>query len=468
MTSGTKDASIVNLYAKFTRVYIGGVLQSTTSQGTSNIGLTYVKTWNGADYPSAPVADVFGRYFYLLDNIVDANAPRGYPKRRYVEKWLARRQPKRQTTVPHSYSMSLTISNDSPLVWTYGTFAGYYEVRATTFDTVLPGQGVGTDAWTNNNTIALQGKLRAKIAGSDFDCGVFLGEGRQTLNLLADNAKRLTRALSLFRKGDVYNAARSLGASEARARKFQPRTTVEVRDFVRYPGQWWLELQYGWKPLVDDMFGGAQSLAHQLTLPYQQRYRVRSRIKMNPPSLSNDIVRGGDYTWTGYTYGQLIGLVKEINVPALNGLADPSSVLWELTPWSFVADWVIPIGAYLEARGLAQAISGNFVTTLMRRQTFNCYAVRIAGGNPLYTVVTQPFYRRFNVSVTRSVDPSLFTPRPNIKPFGKVASWMHCANALALLVTGFSGGRVVAQAPTRAMRQFKVNLNWDRHVSLYD
>jgi len=31
------------------------------------------------------------------------------------------------------------------------------------------------------------------------------------------------------------------------------------------------------------------------------------------------------------------------------GLINPAEVAWELTPWSFVVDWFIPVGNFLEA-----------------------------------------------------------------------------------------------------------------------
>jgi hypothetical protein len=39
-----------------------------------------------------------------------------------------------------------------------------------------------------------------------------------------------------------------------------------------------------------------------------------------------------------------------------------------------------------------------------------------------------------NIVVTRTVSTSLDVPLPSWKPLSQVASWKHCANAVALLV----------------------------------
>jgi len=124
-----------------------------------------------------------------------------------------------------------------------------------------------------------------------------------------------------------------------------------------------------------------------------------------------------------------------VNVAQLSGLTDPASVLWELTPYSFVADWFIPIGNYLAARSLASALTGTFVTTKTRR-VFCAYEGLANTDNGIVRTVytTPPKGNCALINVTRTVSTSLNVPVPSFKTLDKVASWKHCANAVALLV----------------------------------
>jgi hypothetical protein len=48
---------------------------------------------------------------------------------------------------------------------------------------------------------------------------------------------------------------------------------------------------------------------------------------------------------------KLFGKVDDANLVLLNslGLLNPLQVAWELVPFSFVVDWILPIGSFLEA-----------------------------------------------------------------------------------------------------------------------
>jgi hypothetical protein len=45
------------------------------------------------------------------------------------------------------------------------------------------------------------------------------------------------------------------------------------------------------------------------------------------------------------------------------GLGNPASILWERIPWSFVLDWFIPIGTYLELIGQVPFMKGRWCRT---------------------------------------------------------------------------------------------------------
>lgn len=429
----------------------------------------YTKNWSGTNYPSTPPLGIFQAVWYKVDRAIDSQVPGSPPTVgwTYLRKWEERKKKRRSLLVDHPYHMDLEFWTDTTQgkVAVYNQYPPYnlqgYEEW---YFRTLYNAGYNSRfplLWGANDTIALQGKLREKIVGSDFDMGVFLGEGRQTLMLLAQTATRLLSAMRSLRGCDPGGVAKALGLSPARVRDIMRKNPggkrLSPKEASVAASSAWLELQYGWIPLVSDAFGAAQALAQQLNEPAVQTYRVRKRNQTKTCPVASPNIKS--YEYLAQVKGQLIARLTEKNVIGLNGLADPSSVLWELLPWSFVADWFIPIGSYLEARGLAQSLSGVFVTTITQRETFST-----TSGLPLSAIRKRERdfnYRHMRVIVDRTVSSSLATPFPTFKPLDKVASWKRAANAVALLTVGFAGGRTaVSPAWFRPERKFRTNMAW--------
>lgn len=282
--------------------------------------------------------------------------------------------------------------------------------------------------WTANDDINLINKLAEKIKGSDFNAAVMLGEANQTLRMIGDRALSLAQAIRYVRKGRMSDAARVLTAN----RRFPPGGKQWNPGVIRGDtASLWLELQYGWMPLLKDIKSGAELVAHQVSVPFKQRYVVRKKINT---LLQNDAV----VTWrsrSSFTQCQLIAIVSEAPTALeFSGLLDPELVAWELTPFSFVADWFIPFGDYLAARAAAGRMSGTFIKTRMsnRMQDGAMAVVGLPGAS-----FSDYFYSEH--SMTRTVTNSLSVPLPVFKGLGQAASWQHCANALALATVAFRG-----------------------------
>lgn len=112
------------------------------------------------------------------------------------------------------------------------------------------------------------------------------------------------------------------------------------------------------------------------------------------------------------------------------GALDPASILWERLPWSFVVDWWLPIGNYLEARAVANSLKGVFVTS--RKWVYKWGKPVAIGG----WYIRAPNYYREEGSFTRTVDSELVALKPTMKSFGEGLSWAHAQNAVALVIAG--------------------------------
>jgi hypothetical protein len=372
------------------------------------VGYRSHKDWAGDDYPKTVWPPTS---YYFLEN--------PYNKGHFIKRKSRIVPPKRARIVDHPYSVSWDTTTDSVSTILHTSGSSFSCTYANAFGGVI-----FNDFWTSNDDLKVLDQLRTKIEGSSFNLGVFLAEGHQSLEMIRNCATGLSRAITRTKKGDYAGAVKAL-RTQPRAKGFKaPKSELSNR---------WLELQYGWLPLLQDVEAGAEALAKVFNFPMQDTYTAFRKVRgtcvsQYPYSVFDPKVSYAD------TSMSVKAKVTEVNVPQLLGLTDPLSVIWEKTPYSFVADWFIPIGSYLSARGLAQALTGTFVTSKRRK----CVAARpiFITGSP-FSWVTDPNYRQTQGYLVRSVSSELRPPLPSMKTLGQAASWRHCANAVALLSQAF-------------------------------
>ncbi len=418
MTIGSKSRDDRGLV--YTYVYRPASTPQYQNEAYWPAGTLWTKTWNGTDYPSQkPTYEKFSWYVPRLKKTFHCRFRKDKPTRSKID--------------DHPYSCHIRQDTTNHTVYNrfeYGVLESITS-SVSSNDFGAPAFGVSNE-WNSNDDIALIGKLREKIAGSDFNMGVFLREGGESLKLITDSATRIFKALRYVKHGDVVSAAKQLFIKDPQ--RFSTVSRALHKGSKDLSGAW-LELQYGWYPLIKDVQGAAEFLAKTLEYPMIQTYRVRSTKKQK-------IVFFDEINWLSQsgsciTQAQLIARLTEVDVYKLSGLTDPASVIWEAMPWSFVADWFIPIGNYLAARGLVNALTGTFVTSKTRRCSWN-HSGRKANNSGLFGVTGNylsggPILQGFEINSDRTVTSSLTVPLPQFKTLDKVASWQHCANAVALL-----------------------------------
>lgn len=192
---------------------------------------------------------------------------------------------------------------------------------------------------------------RAKIANMRISVGVALGEAKTTIAMIAQSMDRLVRAYrALFRSKNPHEAYRILYGKHRRYRHSHTKTAANL----------WLEWFYGWYPLLMDIWGGVETLRNGFRTK-EQIFSVTSmrsqefsgeKLTLSPVAArsntrsesNNDVVRASSKV---KLWGRV--LFSEFHVAASLGVNNPASVAWELVPYSFVIDWLIPIGEWLEA-----------------------------------------------------------------------------------------------------------------------
>lgn len=411
------------------------------------LGLYSNRVWSGADYPAVRP---------YTKNIYDKRTGRFLWTRTY---WP--RAPKRARIVEHAYTTNGSeVSSYTRLQTKYTATSGNPWVPSSTSMSL----GVRCEpdtVWTSNDEIALLGKLREAVAGSNFNLGTTLGEGREALTMIGDNAKAIAKSLLLAKRGKFKEAVKSLNQYKARYNERWQRNMVMKYDNhgrplgLGYQGQVrmrvpvgtsyagtaanaHLELTYGILPLLQDVKQGAEFLAHNLNTPASFSVKVRRQLggKAGRPYADTSNAEFY-YDGTSFMSKQIKAILSEdvTRIAQLSGVMDPASVAWELLPWSFVADWFIPIGDYLAARGLASALrSQKFVISFLRR------AYHKGPAKPKQYYAIHPSdnaqsYRRYSWRLDRTIVTNLEVPLPSVKPLSSIASWKHAANAVALVTS---------------------------------
>lgn len=275
-----------------------------------------------------------------------------------------------------------------------------------------------SDPWTSNHWNALVSELYADVKGGDFNASVASAQLGQTLGGMANAATRIYRAYRSALKGHLRDAAVALTG----ANKNHLSNNAATKEMASN----WLQLQYGWLPLLGDVHSGTELLANYLHLPITRVVRARKQVSTSS-SFSHDY-----WHWGGCKLRhrcQIIAILTEdVTGYQTLGLTDPFSVAWELVPYSFVLDWFLPIGPWLEAATAARTLKGTFVVT----HTKLVEGQGIYSGS-IYTIVGGDAYLYRSINVQRTIDSTLSTRIPAFKPLANVASLYHCLNALALL-----------------------------------
>lgn len=405
--------------------------------GSVVAGRRYDKTWSGGDRPKQK-----REYEYLYLTIPERYIVKKRWNKRLkvwekvrklvpakVIKRKFRKSPletiRRLPDQPHPYTATISEYVTRPVYavtrYEYGSLS--------TLSYIDAGASSGfsnTMDWTSNDDLKLIGKLRERIAGSDFNLAVTLGEGREALEMIANSAIRIRKAITAVRRFDLPGALKHLAQT-------RPPQKWMKRDSKNAVSNNWLELQYGWLPLLSDAENAAQFLAKSLSEPYVQRYRARRqlahRLVKSAPSYTYDMSQ-----CYYLTRGQIVAYVEEVDVPQLLGLLDPLTLGWELLPYSFVIDWFLPIGDYLSARGLASSVKATYVTSKATRIQGVYKPTPVKNAVVSESIKPDGYVRYRQTSMTRTVSTSLNIPVPSVKGFGEAMSWKRCANAVALLL----------------------------------
>jgi hypothetical protein len=337
----------------------------------------------------------------------------------------------------HSYTIPTGSITTQPGNSGYSNLQKVYSESQPGYNSVID---PGAD-WTSK----LQGDASRKVLNNmkdqSFNAAQALAERKQTADLFAKTATRVAKAITSLRKGDMLGAARGLGVVPPKRakRRFNKSFAKGQADAV---GNAWLELQYGWKPLLSDVFGAAEHLAKSNNNAMRGKVHGRAQRQETVTTTTNRSVspyKGYDKTVSTGTAKVSIRytILFEVSSPTEQslsklGISNPLLLAWELLPYSFVADWFLPVGSWLGSLDATKGLTFKAGSYAYYRSWDESTSTEFSFGDPGYKS------EGFEISGTRKVSvkrvPIAGFPSAPFPSFKNPLSTSHVASALALLL----------------------------------
>jgi len=271
----------------------------------------------------------------------------------------------------------------------------------------------------------------AQLKDEQVDLASDVYEWRQSVDLLVETAERITNSVKAFRRNRpklwgqvVKNGARN--------------------EWKNIPDEW-LKLQYGWKPGMSDIFSSCSQLstnakAYDAKVKGIVTQHGAAYIELSSgfPFDTNENMTARD--WQAFRVCKVI-LYYYMDNPYLAalaslGLTNPVDLIWEELKYSFVVDWFLPIGNWLQSwdAGLGWRFKSGTRTDLVR-MTGRTY--------PLSNNIRKGWYIQKNFSGLSfkgmQMQRSVYTSQPGVglPHFKNPFTSTHISEGLSLLVNAF-------------------------------
>lgn len=238
-----------------------------------------------------------------------------------------------------------------------------------------------------------------------------------------------TQAAKLFSKGNKTRSRELDRALRRRANALQ-RARYQTGKSAATA---WLVNQFALIPLMSDIYNMCELISEGIQSPDGFRAHAEMADPLSRPPIKSGVIdMGGSFT---SNRGVVVDLTYRVSNPTLfnlerYGLTDPLTVAWELLPLSFVVDWFVPVGAFLDSLGLPLGLVFShgyrtLYTEWALTQNFRIDAKYVSGREPSYSGKLSAMNRQIYISFP--------SPVPHFRGFGNF-SVGKAVSSLALAV----------------------------------
>lgn len=312
----------------------------------------------------------------------------------------------------------------------------------------IEGRIINRTAYVESDIVAARQIVLTKAYAKMYDSPVMSGE---VINDLAKTVAMLRRPL-----GKSVKLLQKMHKEAVRNAKKSNNRGMSAAASA------WLEMRYGWKPLMMDIESTMDEASVFATHLVERRLVARASQRFEGHVTDVQRLAGGlpsfdaaDVTVSSKTYGlAAAGIIYDVanrttseQLIACAGLRirDVPATLWEIVPFSFVVDWFLGVGNWLQAitPDPELRVLGSWITTVVNRDVdLSIIAEASLGPSAPYPKTTwRGNGGSSNVkttSIQREVNPQLTsTPQWKLTP----PTLHQQADAVALLaqITGLFG-----------------------------
>lgn len=196
-------------------------------------------------------------------------------------------------------------------------------------------------------------KIRLAIKDQSVNIAQIIAERDKTISSVSKIITTVASVLLKLRKGDLAGAGAAVG-QHVGWKKRKAHSRHHTSDPAGAAASAWLELQYAIMPLLMDAEGLAIALAKYEYQSVTGRVQASRSINFQTKDVSGSINSpSGQVTdITNGTVSIKYVVFFRVNSPQMPnfsalGLTNPAQLAWELVPFSFVLDWLLPIGNWL-------------------------------------------------------------------------------------------------------------------------
>jgi hypothetical protein len=299
-------------------------------------------------------------------------------------------------------------------------------------------------------------KLLSKVRNTQIDLGVAMGEYKETSKFITSAILKTAKSYFQLRRGDVSGALSTVTGRKNR----------EYRDVPLTASSAWLAYSYAIRPLISDVNGAIEQLdqGYRKAGPHLTKIRSGRNFSTsegsygqasvwarepaaagqppNPYRLYPSVTQGEIVQYTGSAVAVAVYRVDNPLTATLDqvGLTNPLNVAWELVPFSFVVDWFLPVGDYLQSivppQGVTLVSGYTYVKVKGHTETFTYQAARPGYPKATFQTMTTDEVIKLRVKV------GSWSSFPTTKLDATFAlTGNQTASAFALLTQAFLSGK---------------------------
>lgn len=183
-------------------------------------------------------------------------------------------------------------------------------------------------------------KLVDKWKDSDVNVGVSLGEGRESVSMIADNLFALAQSARQIKRGNLGAAVRHFTHPVPRRSRRKAAKALSQGDVSAA----WLSLNLGWAPMIQDIYNASQFVKDAGSYG-----KISSPWVKGVATARVESLLGGKVSRAECRSRYVTVIRTPPTIYDRLGLTNPAVIAWELVPLSFVVDYFLPIGDFVNA-----------------------------------------------------------------------------------------------------------------------